>query len=104
GVVRLRAAVPAWETSAADPTATATARPTACLFLMRTMVVLSRSERRQRETTQPLPVASKASLLHNGCTAYARAPRTMFWVFVHAHLSPFSLPCASFQPSCCAKK
>src|SRR5579872_509084 len=23
----------------------------------------------------------------------------MFWVFVHAHLSPFSLVCASFQPS-----
>src|ERR1700682_5597636 len=52
------------------------------------------------ERTQPLPVTSKALLLHMGCTA------NEVWLSVgtlprpfHAHLSPFSLPCASFQPS-----
>src|SRR5438477_153852 len=54
----------------------------------------------QRETTQPLPVASNASLLHSGCTANAWPPSEMFCVSFHAHLSPFSLVCASFQPSC----
>src|SRR4051812_5164236 len=51
--------------------------------------------------TQPLPGASKSALLHIGCTANWCPPRGMFWVFgAHAHLSPFSLPCASSQPSC----
>jgi len=53
----------------------------------------------QRETTQPFPVVSNASLLHNGCTANAWPPSEMFCVSIHAHLSPFSLVCASFQPS-----
>ena len=53
----------------------------------------------QRETAQPSLPASKASLLHIGCTANWWPPRVMFWVSIQAHLSPFSLPEASFQPS-----
>ena len=45
-------------------------------------------------------LASKASLLHIGCTANWWLPRVMFCVLAtHVHLSPLSLPCASFQPS-----
>ena len=40
----------------------------------------------QRETTQPLPVASSASLVHIGYTANWCPPRAMFCVSVHAHL------------------
>src|SRR5262249_4409386 len=55
--------------------------------------------RAQRETTQPSWPASKASLLHMGWIANWCEPSVMFCVFIHAHLSAFSLPDASFQPS-----
>ena len=49
------------------------------------------------ERTQPCPFASNQRLLHSGCTA------NLVFEFietlakaVQAHLSPFSLPCASF--------
>src|SRR5512140_2170020 len=57
------------------------------------------------ERTQPSPVTSKARLLQSGCTAklVLLFMRTLP-SFVQAHLSPFSLPCASFQPSCTVAK
>src|SRR5438477_9457425 len=57
------------------------------------------------ERTHPSPLASKARLLHSGCTAKLVL---LFMLtmpsLIHAHLSPFSLPCASFQPSCTVAK
>src|ERR1700681_2594486 len=52
------------------------------------------------ERTQPWPFTSKDRLLHSGCTAnlVLEFMETLA-KSVHAHLSPFSLPWASFQPS-----
>jgi hypothetical protein len=47
---------------------------------------------------------SNASLLQVGCTANEWPASVMFCVSIQAHLSPFSLPWASFQPSWFAKK
>src|SRR5882757_1675441 len=55
----------------------------------------------QREIAQGSAPASKASLLHMACTANWWPASAMFWVSgAQAHLSAFSEPCASFQPSC----
>src|SRR6266436_8931476 len=52
------------------------------------------------DRTQPWPVTSNALLLQRGCTANeVRLFMGTLARSVHAHLSPFSLPCASFQPS-----
>src|SRR6266850_5033019 len=57
------------------------------------------------ERTQPSPVASKARLLHIGCTAnLVLLPMGTLPSLIHAHLSPFSLPCRSFHPSCTLAK
>src|SRR4029077_5907514 len=52
------------------------------------------------DRTQPCPFASNDLLLHSGCTAnlVLEFIETLAKA-VQAHLSPFSLPCASFQPS-----
>jgi hypothetical protein len=53
----------------------------------------------QRATAQPSLPASNASLLQVGWMANWRPPSVMFCVSIQAHLSAFSLPVASFQPS-----
>src|SRR5512140_2835673 len=57
------------------------------------------------DLTQPCPLTSNDRLLHIGCTAND----VLLFIEtlaspVHAHLSPFSLPCTSFQPSCTVAK
>src|SRR5260370_8001829 len=52
------------------------------------------------DRTQPCPFASNDLLLHSGCTAnlVLEFIETLSKA-VQAHLSPVSLPCASFHPS-----
>src|SRR5919108_357798 len=57
------------------------------------------------ESTHPCPLASNALLLHSGCTAnFVLLYIGTLASPVQAHLSPFSLPCASFHPSCTEAK
>src|SRR5579884_2686331 len=82
----------------AGPATRATAAETSAAAISFRIVVSPSS---QRPSTQPFPVASNAWLLHSGWTAYWCEPSVMLDVLAaQAHLSPFSFPCASSQPSC----